>query len=223
MAQPVFFNKIDDESVKELVDYLSTHSASITLKIQKNYVRSQTKPKDSAGLFIDRVSYSDVKNESVFCNLSINDNQFYFQTKMNSDSNSCQLELPKKIYQLFRRNNFRVSMPVGHKYECKILYINDRKITVPIELRDLSLGGCQLSIASGLAEIKKDDLMDFYLKIEKFEFSKLTITVRHVQPVKENNTILIGASFKDLEAEITSELQAMLMHLDRVHRKRIFD
>ena len=72
-------------------------------------------------------------------------------------------------------------------------------------------------------EIKKDDEVDISLKVDRFDFSKLSLTARMIKPVDDEKNILIGCSFYSPNGELVAEIQSMLMHLDRIHRKKIYD
>ena len=111
-------------------------------------------------------------------------------------------------------------MPIGVVYKCKLLTVNEVNNLLSVEIRDLSLGGCLIALPGMSSELKAADKIELFLQLDKFEFQKLQLEVKHIKFIESQNTTSVGAAFLDPESDVRSQLLGLLMHLDRVkHRK----
>lgn len=222
MNQQSFFNRISQVALNELTEFLAHNQTEIILKIQNQYVRTNiTAKKSDKNFAIPLFSAHHFTNEQVTCSFQVNEEIYFFKSYLNSAQNDYSLEIPENgFFQLQRRNNYRVSIPVGLIYNCHIKSINGVSCNIKTEIRDLSLGGCQLSITHNGADelLKQNDEIAIYLKLDRFEFNQLVLTTKHIKEVEPKKSVLVGCSFEELNAALLAELQALLMFLDRLHR-----
>lgn len=220
MSTESFFNKISQVSTKELIDFFDHNKTQITIKVHGQYIKTniQSKKNDKYLTLPSQFSTFEFSNEAVICNFQVKENQYFFKSYLNKTNLDYTLEIPTEVYQLQRRNDYRVAMPIGVVYKCEITNINGVKKNIKAEIRDISLGGCQISIDGITSDLNKDDEFSMYLKLDKYELPKLIFTAKHIKFIDSQNTTLIGASFYEPESDMLSELQSMLMHLDRVQR-----
>jgi hypothetical protein len=218
MDTSTFFNKISQDSKAKLLESLAQDQTEITIKIINQYIKSNIKSRKSEkALSIEKFSSYDFSNEPIICSFQINEDRYFFKSYLNSNNSDYSIEVPQEVFQLQRRNDFRVSMPIGQVYTCEIRNVNGATTAIKVEIRDMSLGGCQISVAAS-SELKKDDEVDLYIKIDSFEFAKLPLNVKHIKNIEGQNSLLIGASYYQLSSVLASELQSMLIHLDRIKR-----
>lgn len=221
MSDESFYNKINQVALKDVIDFLDHNNSEINIKVQDRYFRTNINSRKNETQFsIPKFDSNDYTDEAVTCGFLINDDRYFFQTTLNNGNSDFSLEIPTDIHQLQRRSDYRVAMPIGVVYKCKIVEINSIKNLVGAEIRDLSLGGCLISLPGMNWEIKEHDIITMFLQLDKFEFQKLNVSVRHVKPVDIQNTTLIGASFSDPSSEMRSQMLALLMHLDRAKRRK---
>lgn len=222
MNQQSFFNKISQVAFNELIDFLGHNQTEIVIKIQNQYIKTNISAKKSDKNFaLPRFSPHDFSNEKVTCSFQVNEDLYFFKSHLNTAQNDFSLAIPEGgFYQLQRRNNYRVSFPVGLIYTSAIKHINGVSKNIKIEIRDISLGGCQIAVSGSGADtlVKQNDELSVYLKLDRFEFNQLDMTAKHVKTIEAQDSVLIGCSFDELSASLLSELQAMLMFLDRLHR-----
>jgi len=221
---PSFFNKISQVSQVELINFLGHNQSELTLKIANQYIKVNVNTLKS-NKYLSLLKFSDFhfKNEPVICLFTIKEEVYFFKSLLNNTNADYAIDFPTDIYQLQRRNDYRVSIPVGLYYESEIRILNAQSKKIKIEVRDISLGGCQLLVKKSSDEFKSEDKIELYIKIDRFEFTQLTMTVKHVKVVESQNYSLIGASFTDLTGSTISEMQALLMHLDRIHRGKTME
>lgn len=222
MNQQSFFNKISQVAFNELIGFLGHNQTEIIIKIQNQYIKTNISAKKSDKNFaIPRFTPHDFSNEKVTCSFQVNEDLYFFKSYLNTSQSDFSLAIPENgFFQLQRRNNYRVSFPVGLIYTSLIKSINGVSQNIKIDIRDISLGGCQIAINGSGAEklVKQDDDICVYLKLDRFEFTQLNMTAKHVKAIENQGSVLVGCSFDDLGAALLSELQAMLMFLDRLHR-----
>lgn len=222
MSQQSFFKIIDQMAKTELVSFMEHNKTELTIKILGKYVKTSVLyKKNETHLSLNKFGFYDFSNEKATCSFQVNNEKYLFQSHLTSTTSDYVLEIPENIYQLQRRNNYRVVMPSGQIYLCEILPLAKDKIKA--EIRNLSLGGCKLSVAGPLPGLKQDDELFLNLKLDKFEFQKIQLLVRRIRFIDSANTTLIATSFKNPDHVMLSELQTMLVFLDRVHRGKNID
>lgn len=223
MSQESFFNKISSSAFSEIMKSISEHQTELILKVRDQYAKSEVKSVRSNGFTLPSLGGNQILDEKVTVCFHLNDELYFFISEINNEESECQIKKPEHIFQLQRRNNYRVSMPLGLKYTCRLKTINQTplKKEADLEIRDISLGGCQIFFVSANGEslLKTNDQFEIYLKLDRFEFLSLQLVSRHIKPL-EDNGFLVGCSFEDVNASILSEVQALLMFLDRFHRGR---
>ncbi len=158
------------------------------------------------------------QNEQVICNFRIKEDLYFFRSFLNATKTDYTIDIPTELFQLQRRNDFRISIPMGLNYECFISTINGQEKNVAIELRDLSLGGCQISAPATEVEIIPETLFNINFTIDRFEFLNLELKARHVKYIDNQDNVIIGASFLDIKGEKLTEMQSLLMYIDRFAR-----
>lgn len=214
-----YFNKISQVSMNELLDFLDHNKTEITLKVFDRYIKTNIRSKKNEKYFslIKSGSY-EFSNEPVTCIFQVKEDRYFFKSHITNTNVDYTVEIPSEIYQLQRRNDYRVSMPIGVIYKCEVVSINGIKAGIPAQVRNIGLGGFQISITSTIPGIKSNDELELNLKLDKFEFEKLKLIAKHIKIIETQNTTLIGSSLHEPESALLSELQSMLMYLDRVHR-----
>lgn len=221
MSESSFYNKISQVASNDLIEFLDHNKTEIVLKVLNQYIKTGINSrKNEKHLSLPKFSTFEFSNEPVVCIFQANDERYFFKSFLNNSSADYSLEIPAEIYQLQRRNDYRVPVPIGVNYKCKILSVNNVKSLMSVEIRDISLGGILISAPGISSDFKVDDIIEIFVQLDRFEFQKLTITVKHIKFVETQNNTLIGASLLEPESEILSQLQAMLMHLDRIKRRK---
>ena len=221
MSDESFYNKIDQVALKEVVDFLDHNNSEITIKILGQYIKTNINSRKNEKQFsVPKFDSFEFSNEPVSCVFQIKDDRYFFQSFLSNGPADYCIDIPAEIFQLQRRSDYRVVMPIGVNYKCKIVSVNDSKALISVDLRDISLGGCLISIPGLSSEYAAGDKIEIFLQLDKFEFQKLKLDIKHLKHVESQNTTLIGSAFTEPESEIRSQLLAMLMHLDRVKRRK---
>ena len=218
MSKATFYHKVGQLDYKELMEFLEHNHTELTIKVSHQFTKALvTQIKAHKYICINKFSDFEFSNEPVSCLFHFKDEIYFFSTFLNNAKAEYHLDLPAEIFQLQRRNDFRVSMPIGHPHICKINYVRGNPKNIQAEIRDLSMGGCQLSVPAYQLEISQGNKFDISLQVDKFEFPRLNLTAKHVKHIKDQDVLLIGAKFDDL-GDDSREMQGLLMYLHRKTR-----
>ena len=218
MSKDTFYEKIGEMAMKEIIAFLDHNQTELTIKINGQYVKANVNYiKNQKSFSILRFNAFDFANEPVLCSFQKKDDLYFFNSYLSSSKLDYTIEIPKDIFHLQRRNDFRVTVPTGVQYKCTITAQNGIFKSVPAELRDLSMAGCQIAVPAYQLETKKDDVLDVKLEMDSYEFNRIELTARHVKYFEDQNLLLIGCSFK-VTGEEATDLRAVLMYLDRTQR-----
>lgn len=221
MSGNEFYSKVSQLDLKDLIEFIDHNQTELTVKVLNQFVKTSVlQIKNDRQFSIFRFNDFEFSNEPVICYFRRRDDLYFFKSYLNNGKVDYLIDLPEAIYQLQRRNDFRISVPIGTSHICKINYARGLEKNVKAELRDLSLGGCQLSVAAHEIELMAGDKLDISLKIDRFDFTRLDLEVRHIKQIKEQDCLLIGASFVNLDGENLTEMRGLLMFLDRKSRGR---
>lgn len=219
MTRDSFYEKIGEMTMKEIIDFLDHNQSELIIKINGQYVKANINYIKSQKYFsLLRFNSFDFSNEPVLCTFQVKEDRYFFNSFLSSSKLDYTIEIPQNIFHLQRRNDFRVTMPVGVSYTCVITAQNGILKSVEGEMRDLSMGGCQLAVPAYQLETKKDDELDVKFTIDRFEFPRLELIAKHVKYLEEQDTLLIGASYKELKGDETNDMRSVLMFLDRTQR-----
>ena len=219
MSSKQFYQRVNGLDLKDLVDFIDHSQAQLIIKISNQFVKTNVNHiKNGKHFSIFKFHTFEFSNEPITCCFQSRDEIYFFYSHLNSLKVEYTIDIPEEIFQLQRRNDFRVSMPIGLPHTCTIKHINGIAKDIQVDLRDLSLGGCQVSAPAFKVEIKADDEFEMYLKIDRFEFPKIRLKARHCKTITEQDSVLIGASFIDLDGEYLTDMRALLMFLDRKAR-----
>lgn len=219
-----FYNLIDATKFKETIDFLEHNHTDITLKIRSKHVRSKiVVKKNDRELLIYKFNFEDFVSEPVICSFEINAEKYFFKSEITTRQLNLVMQIPLEIFQLQRRDDFRIVVPTGSNYECSIRTIDGRPIKLPAEVRDLSLGGCQIGFVKPEYPLMRDTEIGFNFKMHHLDRENIYCSVRHIEPINRDKKILVGLKFKSSDADFLADMQALLVHLDRVHRGKTYE
>ncbi|MFZ3228594.1 MAG: PilZ domain-containing protein [Pseudobdellovibrio sp.] len=224
-----FYNVVDQEKYSETLNLLIHDSTEIVIKINNQHCRTKIISKKSdteftiARISSDSFSANALKNERVTASFESNKSKFFFKTSLNSDKNEMRISVPTEIFQLQRRNDFRVTIPMTVKVAAEIQTLNGKRIKEKIEIRDISLGGCQLVLKKSNFNIKKNDEIQIKIKMLDLEVDLLPCKIKHVLELPDNLKNQLGISFSEPNVDFLTDLQSLLIHLDRILRGKGYD
>lgn len=222
MSQLNFYNSVSQLELDEQLNFIIHQKYPMLIKVNSNQYKTNILGKNSTNKLIISKTTNDVfSNNEVSCSFEVSSEQYFFQSFINSTNSEVLIDWPKELLKLQRRNDFRALVPMNFTYTCLLGYHNLQKINQKIILRDLSLGGFQLQ--TRLNTIKAGDRLELNIKILKLEAEKVLTEVRHVKLLNDKVTYQIGVKLLDVHADFLSDLQSVIVHLDRIHRGKSYD
>lgn len=215
-----FYQKVSNFALKEIVSFLDHNQTEMTIKIGDQYLKTNINYiKNEKYFSILKFHAHDFENEPVICNFRVKEEIYFFKSFLNSTKTDYTIDIPNEVFQLQRRNDFRISVPMGLGYQCVITSVNGKETEVKAEIRDLSMGGCQLSAPGNEVEVIPETLFELKISVaDRFEFTNLELKARHVKYIDNQDNVIIGASFLDLKGEKLTDMQSLLMYIDRFAR-----
>lgn len=135
------------------------------------------------------------------------------------DSQGLRFQLPKEIFKIQRRTNFRMPIPDGQTIKVRYRYPLDP--TKPIERKalNISAGGLAFDIESGdrILYSEGQQLIDFKFRIGHHEIAT-EAEVRHIRQSKDRTGkgyFVIGVQFKTLPARYSDAIAAYVFEESR--------
>ncbi len=224
MNNKTFFTKLDNAKKIEILDFLIHNSTPIVLKVKNEHYKSKILNRTKKGFFsIYKFSLINFNQENVMCSFSIRDEKYFFKSMLSYDSDEFRIDIPVEVFQLQRRNDFRINIPIGLSYICEIKRMAYPKGPFKVELRDISLGGCQIAFPSKLTTVDDGSDIDLKIIMNQFENDKIPCTAKHIKKIEKAEMTIIGLKFFDPSAELLTDLQGLLVYLDRVHRGKGYE
>ena len=219
---PNFYTLLDQMAYLEMLEFLMHNQTDVILKIKNQHFCSKVLLRKNPDYYlIYKFNFEDYSTEPAVCSFEVGGDKYFFKAAITSESFGLMLSIPVEIYKLQRRNDFRVSIPESLKYTCVIKTINDRSANIIAEIRDLSLGGCQLVV--GQNELKDKDTASLYLKLSSFEWERIRCAVNRIMPIKNENKFYVGLQFLEPSSAFVTDLQSLLVQLDRLHRGKTYE
>lgn len=222
MSQLNFFSQVDSERRLEILGFLHRSGDDLRIKIREQNYRSKILEKKSDDQYvIYKFIPGNFKDQEAIFSFDAQEEKFFFRGSVSTIGPDLVLTFPNEIYQLVRRNDFRIDLPSKNEYPCSVVSLNKKKLSVTAELRNISLGGCQVWVVTSDITANKNDEISLNLTINTFEWENIKGITRQIRPANEKGDLtVLGIQFKDPGAEFLTEMQSALMFLDRTHRQR---
>lgn len=220
-----FYKLVEPNLRNEILNSFIKENIEIVLKIDHSHFRTKIASKRSETEFLlTRHLAEKFKNEAISGTFEYKRNKYFIKTILNSNLDGVIISVPTEVFLLQRRNNFRMVIPIGVKYVAELQTINGRRVKEKVEIRDISLGGCQF-VCKKNANTKIQTGDDIQIKIQMLDLDKELIAAeaRHVMALQSDTKLQVGINFIEPDGEFLTKLQNLLMHLDRVHRGKKYD
>ncbi len=219
-----FYSLLDPMNYTETIDFLLHNQTDITLKINGRHFKSKILSRIDANNFsVYKFNFESYSMDSTVCSFEISAEKYFFKSEISSQISGLTLTIPGEIFKLQRRNDFRVSVPAALPYTCEIKSVRVHSTNLRSEIRDLSLGGCQLSMKLDGYNLHRSDEVSLKIKINNFDWEKIRCQCKHATMKKNDFNYNVGLKFLESSAAFATDLQALLVQLDRIHRGKIYD
>jgi len=158
--------------------------------------------------------------EEILAHFFLGGDKFYFQTYLSPHLNKLQLSMPKEIFQLQRRQNYRLKFPQDSKAQFRVTEINGLRASIACVLLDLSSGGCRF-MTPKTPPLKLGDNLQGQLVVGTRDPIAIGGVIRHSRPEAVQTELLtFGIEFTKLPLLIENKLFSLTMDLYREIFKR---
>lgn len=142
--------------------------------------------------------------------------KYYFQSSAHIYLGKIMISLPKELYHLQRRQNYRVPIPDGYPAHFNIIQVNATPQKIIGALADLSSQGCKVVYRMESPLMKIGDAVMGLLSIEKRPSLELNGIVRHIKYEDGNKiTQTFGIEFTPLAPTIENKMFAITMEIHK--------
>ncbi|HRO67790.1 MAG TPA: PilZ domain-containing protein, partial [Pseudobdellovibrionaceae bacterium] len=127
------------------------------------------------------------------------------------------LQLEKKIFQLQRRQHFRLRIPDSYQAKYQLSRLNGAPSKLKIVVHDISAGGCRLFLPYHRPDLKSGDRIEGQFIMGGKPAIPATGEVRHVkvENLHGDEYQFVGVQFTDMTPALESRLIALVMELHR--------
>lgn len=215
-----FFNAILEPERISILQYIQNNNAECVIKVFDSYWKTQFLKTNKNNIQIVKKNFIELKNEKIIVSFESVGDQFFFESVIESSDTQLVVRIPEKIFKLQRRNDFRVTIPSNIKPIVKLKKYPDMKV----EIRDMSLGGCKISIKTEFKlELEINSEIEMQMKIMDFEENKLFAVIKFTDFIENAKTLILGLQFVDLNSDQTTLMRTTLLQIDRILRQKSQD
>lgn len=215
-----FFNPILENEKISILEYIQNNNAECVIKVFDSYWKTQFLKTKKNQIQILKKNFIQLKNEKVIVSFESVGDQFFFESVIESSDTQLVVRIPEKIFKLQRRNDFRVTIPSNIKPVVKLKKYPDMKV----EIRDMSLGGCKISIKTEFKlELDVNMEIEMQMKVLEFEENKLFAIIKFTDFIENAKTLILGLQFVDLNSDQTTLMRTTLLQIDRILRQKSQD
>lgn len=148
-------------------------------------------------------------------NFSLNSERYFFKGQLLPEAKAFEVFFNGPLFQLQRRQTYRVAIPESFTGIVKIKLINDERVNLEGRLLDLSLGGCAMEIKDLKKELSLEDRIhaEFFLKKESL-FESLVV-VKRSKKQQAADLLLVGAEFYPQNTALQQRIFTLTLDIHR--------
>ncbi len=156
------------------------------------------------------------EGEEVMAQIDLNGEKFFLKTKARWHDELLILPTNVDIYQLQRRQTWRIKIPRSYKAKAIIEKLGDESVNYEGMVLDFSVGGVRLQVPGALATVPRDTAIQIMLTFGNRSPILITGYIRHkVKDASNEKLQLFGIEFKPVSQLMESRLFALSMDLHR--------
>ncbi len=210
-----FYTPVSNLDFIEIYQHIKTNKMAVAYKIFDQHSKSIFLPNSGEKICIAKTLPHKYNKEEIICCFDYNGETHLFKSYVSNADTNYLVDRPSEICKMQRRENFRVNVPTSLKHTFKII----REASLKCELRDISLGGCKISITNAFPlEFKIGDKLSCSVGLLDAEPLMLKTEIVFAEFIQETKAQIYGLKFTDLDSETTSALQNSMVRVDRIIR-----
>ena len=154
--------------------------------------------------------------EDYLGHLFIGGEKYYFESKAIVNQSRLHIPLPKSVYHLQRRQNYRAHVPASFKAYYNIVEINSKPQTIVGKLDDISAQGCKVTYQLEKPLMKLNDYVTGHLIIGTNAPIETQGQIRHIKVDEENKLLYtFGIEFVGLAPIVENKLFSLTMEIHK--------
>lgn len=215
------FKEVSDlKEIDKIFQDTSLHKTIITAKGNGDelyhFKVDRLSPKHGVLCKIIKTNFLPKDAQSMLCSFEVLGEKYFFQSTLSKqDIENYSIPLPKSIYQLQRRQTFRIKIPPSYKGTAVIQKVNDTVTKINSKILDISSGGCKLLYNNQIFSIKEADTVECQINIGTRDPLFFKAKVKYHKPEGNKNESGIGIEFENLKPADEQKLVSVTMDLYR--------
>jgi c-di-GMP-binding flagellar brake protein YcgR len=142
--------------------------------------------------------------------------KYYFEGRVTVAQDKFYIPLPKEMFHLQRRQNYRVRIPEKYQAFFTIGSVNSMPHTVTGNLADLSAQGCKVVHKLTAMQMKVGDKITGHLIIGKNSPIEIQGVIRHIKAEDTlKNLQALGIEFENISPILENKLFALTMEIHK--------
>jgi hypothetical protein len=219
-----FYNLLLPNERRRILDTLLSSTIKITLKIKHTHQTTQLlKRRNESEFLLSNTIAGIFRDERISGSFEIEKDKYFFKTSLTTFPDGSSILVPTDVFKLQRRNNFRVNVPKGVFYTAEILWVSGQYWDKKVEVIDMSLGGCQIHFEQNNLVIQNGDEIQLRIKMLDLDEERITGQIKHVVSLNKLGKTQLGIEFKNPVGDLLTDLQSLLIHLDRIQRGKRYE
>lgn len=215
------FKEISDlKEIEKTFLALPANKVIITAKGQSedlyHFLVERISPKEGAICSLVKSNLLPKEDQQMLCSFEIAGEKYFFQSLAHRQNNNFySIDCPKTLFQLQRRQSFRIKIPPSYKAVTEVNKINETVTNIKGKLLDISSGGCKMLIPDSGLSFKENDQLSCNIHIGSREPLSFLSIIRYLKKENNKNEISLGVEFKNLKPADEQKLVSITMDLYR--------
>lgn len=218
------FTKVGPADSEKLLADLAENQAEISLKLQAldDLVMARIQGRENGWNLVCRqegsLSLPPGQPQEAVVSAQIGAEKYYMTGQLAPRNDGLlSLRLEHKIFQLQRRQHFRLRIPDSYQAKYQLSQLNRAPSKLKFIVHDISAGGCRLFLPHHRPELKSGDRLEGQLVLGGKAPLAAIGEARHVkvESLHGDHYQFVGVQFVEMTPALESRLVALVMELHR--------
>lgn len=219
------FTKVNLDETDRLLNELSTEKAILSCKVEALddifSFRIKQRVKNTfrlSGFILEKITLPTTMNFEAIISAKIGQNRYYLTGTLRKEPDGIySLEISTNVFQLQRRQHYRVTIPESYGAKFQVEKLNDKSNSLNFVVHDMSAGGCRLRLETSHPNISANDVISGTFEMLNKTPLQAKGQVKHVKTEKLNGTDqqFLGIQFIEVTPAFEKRLVSLVMELHR--------
>lgn len=149
------------------------------------------------------------KDHEVIVTFNLASEKYFFKALCRTIAGELVFDFPFDIFQLQRRQSYRLKIPSSYKAQVAVVAHNHRQINLIAGMQDLSTGGCRFLVKVEESNFKIDDEIEIFMHFKGRDSLHCKAIVRYV------NGTVVGVEFQQTTPAFESTVFSITLELHK--------